>query len=200
MRFSTGSMIAGFIIAFVRILELAAHADQDNQSTTISFIEGVLVPGRTLPAGTYQFVLANSDANRDIVWIFNADRTQLFATIQTVPTERATETSGTSITLAQRPGGQPDAVVSWFYPGTVTGHEFLYSKQEEKELTQDAKETLVDEHGTMVNSEANGAGNQTRRLMPAFARVNMSRVNARLGNPLSPYFVNRILAIMPMSS
>jgi hypothetical protein len=119
----------------------------------------VQVPGRVLPSGTYQFVLSNSEANRDIVWVFNADRTQLFATIQTVPTERASETNGTSITLAQRQNGQPDALVSWFYPGTLTGHEFLYSKQEEKELTQDAKQSLVGDHGTMVNSEANGAGN-----------------------------------------
>jgi hypothetical protein len=152
-------MIAGFIIAFVLILELAAHADEYDQSTTISFSEAVQVPGRVLPAGTYQFVLANSDANRDIVQIFNADRTHLFATVQTVAAERAREISGTSITLAQRPGGQPDAVVSWFYPGTDTGHEFVYSKQEEKELAQDAKETLVGDHGTLVNSEANGAGN-----------------------------------------
>jgi hypothetical protein len=159
MTFSHRSMIAGFIIAFVLILELAAHANEDNQSTTISFSQAVQVPRRILPAGTYEFVLANNDANRDIVRIFNADHTQLFATIHTVPTERARETSGTSITLAQRPGGQPDAVVNWFYPGTQTGHEFLYSKQEEKELIQDAKETLVDEHGTMVNSEASGAGN-----------------------------------------
>ena len=159
MRFSTGSMIAGFIIAFVLILELAGHADEVNQSTTISFSEAVQVPGRILSAGTYQFVLADSQADRDIVWIFNADRTHLFATVQTVPTERASETSGTSITLAQRPAGQPDAVVSWFYPGTLTGHEFLYSKQEEKELAQDAKESFVGDHGTMVNSEANGAGN-----------------------------------------
>jgi hypothetical protein len=159
MRFSTLSMIAGFIIAFVLILELAAHADEYNQSTTISFSEAVQVPGRVLPSGTYQFVLSNSEANRDIVWVFNADRTQLFATIQTVPTERASETNGTSITLAQRQNGQPDALVSWFYPGTLTGHEFLYSKQEEKELTQDAKQSLVGDHGTMVNSEANGAGN-----------------------------------------
>jgi hypothetical protein len=159
MRFSSRSMIAGFIIAFVFIFELAAHAGVDDQSTKISFSEAVQVPGQILPAGNYQFVLANANANRDIVWIFNADRTRLVATVQTVPTERAKETDGTSITLAQRPGGQPDAVVSWFYPGTETGHEFLYSKQVEKELTQDAKETLVEEHGTMVNSEANGAGN-----------------------------------------
>ena len=159
MRRSNRSMIAGFIIAFVLILKLAAHADEYNQSTTISFSQAVQVPGRILPAGTYQFVLADSQASRDIVWIFNADHTQLFATVQTVPTDRARQTSGTSITLAQRPGGQPVAVVSWFYPGTVRGHEFLYSKQEEKELAQDAKQSFVGDHGMLVNSGVNGAGN-----------------------------------------
>ena len=159
MRFSNLSMIAGFIIAFVLIFELAAHADEDNQSTSISFSEAVQVPGRILPAGTYQFVLASSMANRDIVRIFNADGTELFATIQTIPTDRVRETNGTSVTLAQRPDGQPAALVNWFYPGMDTGHEFIYSKQVETELAQDAKQTFVGEHGTMVNSDANGAGN-----------------------------------------
>jgi len=91
--------------------------------------------------------------------IVNADGTELFATVQTIAIERARETDGTSITLAQRPDGKPDALVTWFYPGRQTGHEFLYSKQEETELTQDAKQTFVGEHGTMVNSGTSEAGN-----------------------------------------
>src|SRR3984893_5867724 len=51
MTFSKLSMIAGFIIAFVLIFELAAHAGEDNQLTNISFSEAVQVPGRILPAG-----------------------------------------------------------------------------------------------------------------------------------------------------
>ena len=159
MRFSKLSMIAGFIIAFALIFELAAHADENNQLTNISFSEAVQVPGRTLPAGTYQFVLASSTANRDIVRIFNADGTKLYATVQTVPAQRGKEAYGTSITLAQRPDGQPDALVTWSYPGSDTGHEFLYSKQEEKELTQDAKQTLVGDHGIMVSTGTSEAGN-----------------------------------------
>ena len=159
MKFSKLSMIAGFIIAFTLIFELTAHADEDNQSTKITFSEAVQVPGRVLPAGTYQFVLASGDSSRDIVRVFNADGTELFATLQTIPTQRGRETDGTSITLAQRSGGQPDALVSWFYPGMETGHEFLYSKQEEKELTQDAKQTLVGDHGVLVSPGASQAGN-----------------------------------------
>ena len=159
MTFSKLSMIAGFIIAFALIFELTAHADEDNQMTKISFSEAVQVPGTVLPAGTYQFVLARNESNQNIVQIFNPDGTRLYATVQTVPAERRRETDGTSITLAQRPDGQPDALVTWFYPGNDTGHEFLYSKQEEKELTQDAKQTFVGDHGIMVSSDANGVGN-----------------------------------------
>jgi hypothetical protein len=159
MNFSKLSMIAGFIIAFALIFELAAHADEDNELTKLTFSQPVQVPGRILPAGTYEFVLADSQSGRDIVQIFNADGTELFATIQTIPTERAREADGTSVTLAQRPDGQPAALVTWFYPGTETGHEFIYSKQVETELAQDARQTFVEEHGTMVNSDVNGAGN-----------------------------------------
>ncbi len=159
MKFSKLSMIAGFVIAFALIFELTAHADEDNQMTKISFSEAVQVPGRVLPAGTYQFVLARDESSRDIVQIFNADGTALVTTVQTIPTERAREADGISITLAQRPDGQPEALVSWFYPGTQTGHEFLYSKQEEKELTQDAKQTFVGDHGMMVSSGTSAAGN-----------------------------------------
>ena len=159
MKLSKLSMIAGFIIAFALIFELAAHADEDNELTILTFSQPVQVPGRILPAGTYEFVLANSQSNRDIVRIFNADGTELFATIQTIPTERAREADGASITLAQRSAGQPDALVTWFYPGMETGHEFLYSKQEEKELTQDAKQTFVGDHGLMVSSGTAAAGN-----------------------------------------
>ncbi len=159
MRFSKLSMIAGFIIAFALIFELAAHADEDNELTRLTFSQPVQVPGRILPAGTYEFVLADSQSGRDIVQIFNADGTELFATIQTIPTDRVRETNGTSVTLAQRPDGQPAALVNWFYPGMDTGHEFIYSKQVETELAQDARQTFVEERGTMVNSDANGAGN-----------------------------------------
>jgi hypothetical protein len=159
MKFSKLSMIAGFIIAFALIFELTAHADEENQMTKISFSEAVQVPGTVLPAGTYQFVVARNESNQNIVQIFNAAGTKLYATVQTVPAERGKEAYGTSITLAQRPDGQPDALVTWFYPGNDTGHEFLYSKQEEKELTQDAKQTLVGDHGILVSPGTSEAGN-----------------------------------------
>ena len=159
MQISKLSMIAGFIIAFALIFELTARADEGNQLTKISFSEAVQVPGRVLPAGDYEFVLARSDSNRNLVQIFNADGTELYAIVQTIPVERARETGGTTITLAQRPDGKPRALLTWFYPGVETGHEFLYSKPEETELAQDAQQTFVEKHGTMVSTGTSEAGN-----------------------------------------
>jgi hypothetical protein len=127
MTFSKPSMIAGFIIAFTLIFELTARASEGDQLTKITFSESVQVPGQILPPGTYEFILAKSDSNRDMVQIFNADGTKLVTSIQTIPRERRRETDGTSITLAERSGGQPEALVAWFYPGMETGHEFIYS-------------------------------------------------------------------------
>jgi hypothetical protein len=160
MTLSKLSMIAGFIIAFTLIFELTAHANDDNQLTKLTFSEAVQVPGQILPAGTYEFVLADSQTGGNRVRIFNADGTRFIASVQTVSAERSRETNETSITLAQRPDGQPDALMTWFYPGMDTGHEFIYSKPVETELAQDAKQTfLVGDHGTMVTPEANGGGN-----------------------------------------
>jgi Protein of unknown function (DUF2911) len=159
MTYSKLVMIAGFIIAFALIFELAAHADEDNQSTKLTFNQPVQVPGQILPAGTYVFVLASSESNQDLVRIFNADRSELLATIQTFPTERTTETEGTSITLAEGQDGQPAALMTWFYPEKETGHQFVYPKQVETKLAQDTKHTFVEEHGTMVDSDANEGGN-----------------------------------------
>src|SRR5258706_16327440 len=116
MKLSKVSMIAGFIIAFTLIFELAAHADEENQLTKISFSEAVQVPGRVLPAGNYEVVVASSDSRRNFVEIFNVDGTALYTTVQTIPIERARGTDGTSITLAPRPDGKPHAVLTWFYP------------------------------------------------------------------------------------
>lgn len=56
-------------------------ADEEDQTTKLTFSEPVEVPGQVLPAGTYWFTLANSDMNRHIVQIWNANRTQLVTTI-----------------------------------------------------------------------------------------------------------------------
>jgi hypothetical protein len=132
----------GLLLAFTIILAVA-RADEFNQASKITFNHPVQIPGRVLPAGTYWFVLADDFANRNIVQIFNSDRSTLDATVFTNSTESLTTTDNTAITFAEREPMQPETILSWSYPGRTTGHQFVYSSKEARELAQVKHRTIV---------------------------------------------------------
>jgi hypothetical protein len=148
----------GLVIAFSLFLALAAHADEADENTIITFSQPIQIPGRVLPAGTYQFKLASND-DLSTVQIYNADRTVVLATLPTIATERPKPTSFTVVALAEQGDGRPDVLVKWFYPGNETGREFVYSNQQEKELARDKKDTVAADRPTKSNSDVVGAGN-----------------------------------------
>lgn len=159
MKINKGYIAIGLIIAFTLLFGLAANADESNQATTITFSQPIQIPGQVLPAGTYLFTLANRDTNQKIVQVFSADRTVLYATLQTIVTDRAEPTGHTVLALAKQGTGQPDVLLKWFYPGQESGNEFLYSKQTEKELAQDKQQTIMVDHAAISRSDATEAGN-----------------------------------------
>jgi len=126
-------IVVGLIIAFSLFSELAAHADESDQATTITFNQSIQIPGQVLPAGTYLFKLANSDSGRDFVQIFNSTgltSMQLFRQFQRIV--RTHRTYGNHVGRAgRRKTGCPFEVV---LSRNLTGNEFLYSDQKEKEL------------------------------------------------------------------
>jgi hypothetical protein len=159
MKIHKTYIIIGLIIAFAAFFELSAHADELHQTSTLTFSQPIEVPGRVLPAGTYIFRLASSDSNLDLVQIFNADQTHLYGTFQTVSAERRTSADDTVVTLAQQGSGNPNALVKWFYPGLLTGHEFVYSKVEEKEIAHDRQQVVEANQPSTSNSQPAAAGN-----------------------------------------
>ncbi|HXN17265.1 MAG TPA: hypothetical protein VN875_02945 [Candidatus Binatus sp.] len=130
------------LLAFLIVLP-AARADEANQAIKATFDRPVQIPGRVLPAGTYWFILPDDINEHHVVSIFNADRTMLYATLLTIDAERRQPTDNTAFTFAERGSSQNQAIVTWFYPGRTTGHEFLYSKQVQSELAKDKQFTIV---------------------------------------------------------
>lgn len=158
MKTNKGYFIIGLIIAFSFFFELAAHADESNQATKLTFSQAIQIPGQVLPAGSYLFKVLDSGSDQHTVQIFSADSSVLYATLLTASTERREPTTDTVVTLAEQAAGRPDALVKWFYPGHETGNEFLYPKQVEKELAQDKQEAIVAKP-TVSNADVVGAGN-----------------------------------------
>jgi len=120
----------------------AAKADEWNRKTVMTFSGPVEIPGvhlkgwGVLPAGTYVFKILDSQSDRHIVQIFNADETQVYATILAIPNYRLKATNKTVITFRERPAGEPEALRAWFYPGRNWGEEFVYPKAKAVELAK----------------------------------------------------------------
>jgi len=132
--------VLGLLLA-VTIMVPTLHADDWNQTTRFTFSQPVRIPGQVLPAGTYRFQLASTN-NRHLVQIFREDRT-LAATLYSIPRVRQGHGTEVAITLANRGGTQPEAIVAWFFVGEAEGHEFLYPKAEKQELAHSTHVTLV---------------------------------------------------------
>lgn len=84
-----------------------------------------------LAAGTYLFKPGESDET--VVQIFNADRTRLYATLQTIAAERSITDEDLVITVAAPDSSNPNFLVKWFYPGSLVGHEFVYCGEQQPE-------------------------------------------------------------------
>jgi hypothetical protein len=142
MKINKLALLIAFAIASVLFLEVAARADEADQSIKITFSQAIEIPGQILPAGTYLFKLADPN-DLDVVRIYNSQGTRLYATFQTVTAERAKPTGEAVVVLADQSEGRPETLVKWFYPGDTSGHELVYSKQEEQQLAQARQQTIV---------------------------------------------------------
>lgn len=146
---------AGLVLASLIMLPVA-HADEWDQASQLTFSQSVQIPGRVLPAGTYWFVLADSVGNRNIIQVFNSDRSTLYATVLATTAERLQPTDNNTITFAERESMPTNAIVTWFYPGRNSGHEFVYSKSEEQELARAKHQTIMATAPVKTQTAASG--------------------------------------------
>lgn len=144
MKFNRLAFVAAFVLSAILLAEVYVHADEMDQSTKITFSKPIEVPDQFLPAGTYLFKAADSN-DPNLVRIFNADGSRLYATLLTISTERPKPAGNTVVTLVQQPDGRPDALLKWFYPGNTTGRQFVYPEQEGQQLAHYRQQTIITE-------------------------------------------------------
>lgn len=104
------------------------RADEGDKKTIITTNESIQVPGKVLPAGTYELKLINPD-DLTLVGIYNGDGSHLIATVQGISDSRMEPTGKSVLQFEERPAGQPEALKEWFYPGDDSGVEFIYPTQ-----------------------------------------------------------------------
>jgi LPXTG-motif cell wall-anchored protein len=131
-NFITGSRAA--VVAFsgvalaVGLVAIPAQADQWNKKTTLTIDQPMQVQDTYLDPGQYVFKLLDSQSDRHIVQIYNADQNHLITTILAVPDYRVQETGKSRFTMWETPAGYVSALKEWYYPGDNFGQEFRYPK------------------------------------------------------------------------
>jgi hypothetical protein len=159
MRVLKALWCAAAITAFVAP---AAHADEWNKKTILTFSAAVQLPGATLPAGSYVFKLADIPGNRHVVQVFDKDEQKIYTTVLAIPNERLEPTDKPVVLFSERPSGTAQAVKVWYYPGERTGNEFVYPKSQAMKIAKashsrvlaynDSNETVTNTAGEIPSS------------------------------------------------
>jgi hypothetical protein len=140
----------------------ASQGLDTNRTTIVTFSAPVALPGVTLPAGSYMFRLADSQTNRNIVQVFDKDRTKIFATILAVPAQRSKPADDTVITFKESPAAAAPAVQYWYYPGETMGQEFAYPKKQAVEIANAAHTGVLAVDTESESYDAQKAGEISR--------------------------------------
>src|SRR5437868_5236918 len=105
------------------------RADEWDKQTYIAVSQPLQIEETVLAKGKYVLRLIDSDSDRHVVRIYDANDFQLKAIILAIPTYRLEPTGTTQLSVSEAEPNQPAILRSWFYPGDNAGLEFPAPKR-----------------------------------------------------------------------
>ena len=125
-RLSLSVMFLILCLVFVSAIPALA---QQQSVMNVQFDKPVAIPGHVLPAGSYTFRLMDSTSYPSFVQILGANGLQEFGFIQVFPSRRRSY-EGTKLVMSLPDQAGLERVVSWYFPGSRYGYQFIYSKRQ----------------------------------------------------------------------
>jgi len=119
--------LSGIALA-LGIAEFRVQAGEWDKRTVLTVNEPMQIRETLLEPGQYVLKLLNSNSDRHVVQIYNADQTHLINTVMAIPGYRVQATGGSRFVMWETPEGSARALKAWFYPGDNFGQEFPYPK------------------------------------------------------------------------
>ncbi len=149
-RMKTLSMVLCLVVVCLTLAATAMASDSDKK-TIITTNQPLEIPGKVvLPAGKYVMKLVDLPSSRNVVQVFNADETKLYATVMGIPDYRLETPEKPEISLSETEKSAPYAIREWFYPGSNYGIEFPTSS-----LAGDHASTYASDSAIKSNVEQN---------------------------------------------
>ena len=130
-RFATPLLLGLFLLGFMLP---GAKADMFDKKTILKVHERIQIPGQVLEPGTYVMKRTIPRMDPDIISFWTASdgfhEDHILATVKAIPVERPRATDKSVFEFGEARGTEPKALKVWYYPGEVTGAEFLYPKNQ----------------------------------------------------------------------
>jgi hypothetical protein len=126
MRVFRQLLFGSCIFALLFTIAPGARASEWDQKVIATFSAPFEIPGQVLPTGTYVFKVVDIIGTRDVVRVTNRDESKILATAITVTRYRPNPTDKPSFVFEERGADSPQALQAWFYPGRISGHQFIY--------------------------------------------------------------------------
>jgi hypothetical protein len=122
-------MLVTGLIVFGLVLPPNSKASEWDHKVFLTFNTNVRIPGVVLGAGTYTVKrAAPNQPLPDILQFSNRNETVVYATVIAIPVKRARPTGKVVVTFYETKGLTPPAVEALYYPGDITGEQFIYPK------------------------------------------------------------------------
>jgi LPXTG-motif cell wall-anchored protein len=133
-----------FVTLAVLMLGAApGQAQAPDYRTYFTFSAPVMLPGITLPAGTYLFRLADPNSSRKVINVLSADGKRSLAMLHTIPNQLLRAPQDPEVRFMEAAANTPLPIKTWWYPGKAIGYEFIYPRPQALALAKTTSEPVL---------------------------------------------------------
>jgi hypothetical protein len=148
--------LIGFSLAlfsFLSIFAFRACGSEANRATQVTFDRTIELPGnKILEAGTY-WLVAPQWGDGKIVQILDEKCVTVLASKMAISATRSRPSDGTEFVFSAPSGNHPELLLEWFYPGELSGYEFVYDDIANKNVTEGPRVTVMAAPGKVTSGD-----------------------------------------------
>ena len=131
-KFFVTSVCTTALVACVATAPAAAQTI--DKETFFTFSEPVSLPGITLPAGKYEF-LVDPSSEGSVVEVRSGDGMHPYGVFLVNRASASVIPDKPEVKLSEASPHMVQAIRAWWYPGEQTGYSFIYSKKQVDKLS-----------------------------------------------------------------
>jgi hypothetical protein len=131
-------------LAALFVMPSTSRGDEWNRATRFTVNQPFEVPRMVLlPNTPYVIRMADTQGSRNVVQILDGTESHLLTMFMAIPSQRSEATDDSLFTFYETQPGSPLPMHEWFYPGRITGLEFLYPKEQADKIARYTQEKVA---------------------------------------------------------